>query len=269
MIDSYTTERFEDHRHWQRKSIQFNHSLKGIKQWYHIGSSVFCIPLQPVLHPGPWIIENLWKYETNPSKRINIESMKNMRNLKNIINPLIPLKKGIWFSSEEDQAEYKRQNSLASANNPQSSIDLPEEKKTSQCETRRHKHRTRLFPEPPPTLLLYYRNTWEIPRPFLPTVEHKRSSKMSSKGRVSRVESATEEEEVCVVCFRPVETYSIGECDHPVCFECSTRMRVLCGRNECPICRKNMAKVSAGKGCVGCCYFHHFWKGMLFRNIEG
>lgn len=66
---------------------------------------------------------------------------------------------------------------------------------------------------------------------------------MSSKGRVSRVESATEEEEVCVVCFRPVETYSIGECDHPVCFECSTRMRVLCGRNECPICRKNMAKV--------------------------
>lgn len=52
-----------------------------------------------------------------------------------------------------------------------------------------------------------------------------------------------DEEEVCVVCFRPVEIYSIGECDHPVCYECSTRMRVLCGRTECPICRKEMSKV--------------------------
>ncbi|XP_045130034.1 E3 ubiquitin-protein ligase ZNF598-like [Portunus trituberculatus] len=51
------------------------------------------------------------------------------------------------------------------------------------------------------------------------------------------------QDEVCVVCFRPVEVYSVGECDHPVCYECSTRMRVLCARNECPICRKEMSKV--------------------------
>lgn len=53
-----------------------------------------------------------------------------------------------------------------------------------------------------------------------------------------------EQDELCVVCFRPVEIYSVGECDHPVCYECSTRMRVLCARNECPICRKEMSKVS-------------------------
>ncbi|XP_076043290.1 E3 ubiquitin-protein ligase ZNF598 [Oratosquilla oratoria] len=52
-----------------------------------------------------------------------------------------------------------------------------------------------------------------------------------------------DDEEVCVVCFKPVDIYSVGECDHPVCFECSTRMRVLCARNECPICRVEMAKV--------------------------
>uniref|UniRef100_T1HDM7 RING-type domain-containing protein n=1 Tax=Rhodnius prolixus TaxID=13249 RepID=T1HDM7_RHOPR len=40
----------------------------------------------------------------------------------------------------------------------------------------------------------------------------------------------------CVVCFKGVDIYSIGQCDHPVCFECSTRMRVLCRQNECPIC---------------------------------
>ncbi|GLV44611.1 uncharacterized protein CBL_13457 [Carabus blaptoides fortunei] len=49
--------------------------------------------------------------------------------------------------------------------------------------------------------------------------------------------------ETCVVCFKTAEYYSIGICDHPVCFECSTRMRVLCRQNECPICRQDMPKV--------------------------
>lgn len=48
----------------------------------------------------------------------------------------------------------------------------------------------------------------------------------------------------CVVCFKVVDIFSIGECDHPVCYECSTRMRVLCKQNECPICRTDMSKVN-------------------------
>ncbi|XP_059045365.1 E3 ubiquitin-protein ligase ZNF598 [Achroia grisella] len=47
----------------------------------------------------------------------------------------------------------------------------------------------------------------------------------------------------CVVCFKNVVYYSIGECDHPVCFECSTRMRVLCLQKECPICRQDLLRV--------------------------
>ncbi|KAJ4441141.1 hypothetical protein ANN_10991 [Periplaneta americana] len=50
-------------------------------------------------------------------------------------------------------------------------------------------------------------------------------------------------ENACVVCFKNVVIYSIGDCDHPVCYECSTRMRVLCRQNECPICRQDMPKV--------------------------
>lgn len=50
-------------------------------------------------------------------------------------------------------------------------------------------------------------------------------------------------ENICVVCFKIVEIYSIGECDHPVCYECSTRMRVLCLQVECPICRQEMPTV--------------------------
>lgn len=47
----------------------------------------------------------------------------------------------------------------------------------------------------------------------------------------------------CVVCYKNVDIYSIGMCEHPVCFECSTRMRVLCRQNECPICRQDLPKV--------------------------
>ncbi|RZC39782.1 hypothetical protein BDFB_001107 [Asbolus verrucosus] len=55
--------------------------------------------------------------------------------------------------------------------------------------------------------------------------------------------NVSESENLCVVCCKTVEIYSVGICDHPVCFECSTRMRVLCNQNECPICRGQMPKV--------------------------
>nr|AAN71369.1 RE33889p [Drosophila melanogaster] len=51
------------------------------------------------------------------------------------------------------------------------------------------------------------------------------------------------DDNACVVCFKNVEIFSIGDCDHPVCYECSTRMRVLCQQNECPICRHVLSKV--------------------------
>ncbi|KAH8394782.1 hypothetical protein KR222_005610, partial [Zaprionus bogoriensis] len=51
------------------------------------------------------------------------------------------------------------------------------------------------------------------------------------------------DDNACVVCFKTVDIYSIGDCDHPVCYECSTRMRVLCQQNECPICRHVLSKV--------------------------
>lgn len=61
---------------------------------------------------------------------------------------------------------------------------------------------------------------------------------------MSDTESPNSSDNVCVVCFKTAEIYSVGVCDHPVCFECSTRMRVLCKQNECPICRRDMPKVN-------------------------
>ncbi|KAF5290869.1 hypothetical protein FQR65_LT11508 [Abscondita terminalis] len=55
--------------------------------------------------------------------------------------------------------------------------------------------------------------------------------------------NSSESENACVVCFKNVDLFSVGVCDHPVCFECSTRMRVLCNQIECPICRQEMPRV--------------------------
>ncbi|KAG8224850.1 hypothetical protein J437_LFUL005453 [Ladona fulva] len=61
--------------------------------------------------------------------------------------------------------------------------------------------------------------------------------------KMTSTERTENSENICVVCFKVVEIYSIGECDHPVCYECSTRMRVLCLQIECPICRQEMPTV--------------------------
>lgn len=66
---------------------------------------------------------------------------------------------------------------------------------------------------------------------------------MSERENLITKKSESFEEDPCVVCFRECKYFSVGECDHPVCFECSTRMRVLCRQNECPICRQEAAKV--------------------------
>jgi len=50
-------------------------------------------------------------------------------------------------------------------------------------------------------------------------------------------------DDACQVCMNKMEVFSVGECNHPVCHVCSTRMRVLCQRNECAICRQDLPKV--------------------------
>lgn len=53
----------------------------------------------------------------------------------------------------------------------------------------------------------------------------------------------SESENTCVVCFKRTLIFSVGSCNHPVCFECSARMRCLLLQNECPICRQDLPKV--------------------------
>lgn len=80
-----------------------------------------------------------------------------------------------------------------------------------------------------------------------PTNDATVASVVTHRHRNRTSTTSTTDDNACVVCFKNLNIYSIGECDHPVCYECSTRMRVLCQQNECPICRQVLSKVSAFK----------------------
>uniref|UniRef100_A0AAY5K2Y9 RING-type E3 ubiquitin transferase n=1 Tax=Esox lucius TaxID=8010 RepID=A0AAY5K2Y9_ESOLU len=47
----------------------------------------------------------------------------------------------------------------------------------------------------------------------------------------------------CVLCCQEFEIFALGKCDHPVCYRCSTKMRVLCDQKYCAVCREELDKV--------------------------
>lgn len=55
--------------------------------------------------------------------------------------------------------------------------------------------------------------------------------------------SLKETERTCVLCCQDVEIFALGKCDHPVCYRCSTKMRVLCEQKYCAVCREELDKV--------------------------
>ncbi|XP_049759790.1 E3 ubiquitin-protein ligase ZNF598 isoform X1 [Elephas maximus indicus] len=51
----------------------------------------------------------------------------------------------------------------------------------------------------------------------------------------------------CVLCCGDLEVMALGRCDHPVCYRCSTKMRVLCEQRYCAVCREELRQVVFGK----------------------
>ena len=56
--------------------------------------------------------------------------------------------------------------------------------------------------------------------------------------------STKSEDGICDLCCRESNGWAIGPCEHPVCYLCATKMRVLCEKNECAVCRTEMDKVN-------------------------
>uniref|UniRef100_A0A8C7XAP6 RING-type E3 ubiquitin transferase n=1 Tax=Oryzias sinensis TaxID=183150 RepID=A0A8C7XAP6_9TELE len=59
----------------------------------------------------------------------------------------------------------------------------------------------------------------------------------------TNMDPAKDPEKTCVLCCQDVEIFALGKCDHPVCYRCSTKMRVLCEQKYCAVCREELDKV--------------------------
>ncbi|XP_017271975.1 E3 ubiquitin-protein ligase ZNF598 [Kryptolebias marmoratus] len=55
--------------------------------------------------------------------------------------------------------------------------------------------------------------------------------------------TAKDSEKTCVLCCQDNDIFALGKCDHPVCYRCSTKMRVLCDQKYCAVCREELDKV--------------------------
>lgn len=53
------------------------------------------------------------------------------------------------------------------------------------------------------------------------TISNTKNSEVTSSPKMNGAHPS-ESDKTCVVCFKIVDIFSIGECDHPVCYECST-----------------------------------------------
>lgn len=54
---------------------------------------------------------------------------------------------------------------------------------------------------------------------------------------------STAKRDSCVLCCQDIDMFAVGKCDHPVCYRCSTKMRLLCEQKYCAVCREQLDKV--------------------------
>ena len=53
-----------------------------------------------------------------------------------------------------------------------------------------------------------------------------------------------DEASICPLCrHEKVKIFAVGECSHPVCYLCATKMRILCEQTYCAICRQDLPQV--------------------------
>ncbi|XP_016361539.1 zinc finger protein 598-like [Sinocyclocheilus anshuiensis] len=71
------------------------------------------------------------------------------------------------------------------------------------------------------------------------TLEHTQPAPSNSMESTAKRDA----ESTCVLCCQDIDLFAVGKCDHPVCYRCSTKMRLLCEQKYCAVCREQLDKV--------------------------
>lgn len=68
---------------------------------------------------------------------------------------------------------------------------------------------------------------------------------MPSAGKKKRTNPRTLSgtNDTCPICHEEITAYAVSRCNHPTCFVCAIRMRVLMEQTYCSICRASTPKV--------------------------
>ncbi|KAJ2082301.1 hypothetical protein H4R24_001677 [Coemansia sp. RSA 988] len=112
----------------------------------------------------------------------------------------------------------------------------------------RQTHGPATTPTPPPAAGL---DTSDREREQRSRLQHKgkqrtRGPKNAAQGEKGEVAASSianegnevnEGESVCLICADIVDFYSVGECDHRICFRCNLRLRALFKSKACPYCK--------------------------------
>lgn len=64
-----------------------------------------------------------------------------------------------------------------------------------------------------------------------------------TKRNVDTIQEVDDQDRTCCLCAEIIKIWAIGECKHPVCYICSSRMRLLNKQMNCAICKSEMKQV--------------------------
>jgi len=72
------------------------------------------------------------------------------------------------------------------------------------------------------------------------SIQHKQS-------RLISISSSTGTSINCICCLHELETYAYYLCQHFVCLKCALKMRILCQKIDCPVCRQESKSILCTK----------------------
>lgn len=79
------------------------------------------------------------------------------------------------------------------------------------------------------------------------TTNSKSSLEDLTRQRLLSVNSNSDQSKCCICCWHELRTYVYYSCMHYVCLNCSIKMRILCEKTDCPVCRQESKKVYCTK----------------------
>lgn len=70
---------------------------------------------------------------------------------------------------------------------------------------------------------------------------------LKQHSQISESDSELNVQKTCQLCIEPIEYFSIGKCNHPICYKCIIRLRLKLENKNCPICRIELEDVYLDK----------------------